>query len=65
MNVRCNCGHYYNTDVYDNVCPECEQSYVEKKEKNVSYGSYIDIDKHMEKLMILSNFYKGGKLDVK
>lgn len=65
MNVRCNCGHYYNTDVYNNICPECEQTYIDKKKENENDSQYVDIDKHFENLARLNNFYKGGKLDIK
>lgn len=65
MNVRCNCGHYYNTDVYNNVCPECEQTYKDENEEIEKESQYIDIDKYIEKLVMLGNFYKGGKLDIR
>lgn len=60
MNIRCNCGYYYNTEVYNNICPECEQTYVEKKV--VSFKSAnVDIDNHMNKLVDLYKFYKRRK----
>lgn len=65
MNVRCDCGHYYNIDIYDNICPECDKTYEYKNKESGIETQYVDIDKHFEKLSMLNNFYKGGKLDFK
>lgn len=56
-NVRCNCGHYYNIDVHDNVCPECEQTYKGKEEKQIEARG-IDIDKYVN---VLINIHSNNK----